>query len=128
MWHEFMGLAMAQAIGADDIATRRSQLEGIVVVVYGVLWVWWILRYWQVVHKTDYLLLLMILGSFGTSGVIDIGAYVVPALDPQALWAETTLAIGEEMVKLLGMFLVLVYVIRTAFPLIRRSNEPPTSA
>lgn len=128
MWHEFLGLAMARAIGADDIATRRSQLEGIVVLVYGLLWIWWILRYWQVIGKTDYLLLLLTLGSFAASSLIDIGTYVIPALDPQELRAETTVAIGEKMFKLLGMFFMLVYVLRTAFPVIRRSAEPPASA
>ncbi len=119
---------MARAIGANDIAARRSQLEGIVVLVYGLLWFWWILRYWQVTRKTDYLLLMLTLGSFAASGLIDIGTYVIPALDPQELWAETTVAIGEEMFKLLGMFFMLVYVIRTAFPMIRRSAEPPAPA
>lgn len=128
MWHEFMGLAMARAIGADDIATRRSQLEGIVVLIYGLLWIWWILRYWPVIRNTDYLLLLLTLGSLAASGLVDIGTYVILALRPRDLWAETTVAVGEEMFKLLGMFFVLVYVIRTAFPVIRRFAEPPAPA
>lgn len=119
MWHEWIGLALARLAGATDVHGMRTQLEAVVFAVYGLACLAWAARFRRILARTDVLLLLLAVVCFGLSMGIDVGTYMFPSFVPDELWAETTLAVAEEKLKLAGTFVMLAYVLRIAIPVIR---------
>jgi hypothetical protein len=120
MWHEWAGLVMAQAIGAEDVGTARSGLEVVVFAIMGAVWLAWLIRFRKRIMQTEYLLLAVALAALGLSVLVDLAPYVVPSLEPQSFRMQTTIAILEELLKLAGIFLLFAYVLRMAITVIRR--------
>lgn len=120
MLHEWAGLLMAEAIGADDVGFMRSRLEGVVFAGIGLLWLAWLFGYRRALLRTEYVLLGLGLLAFGASVVLDMSTYVFPQLEPDSPRRRLFLALLEEMLKLAGIFLMLAYTLRMAVDQFRR--------
>lgn len=123
MWHEWAGLLIAQAIGADDVGSARSRLEAIVFAIMGAVWIVWLVRFRRTILSTEYLLLLAAFAGFGLSVLIDLSGYVFPALEPETVRMRTTVAILEELLKMTGILFMLAYVVRMAAPVFRQAQH-----
>jgi hypothetical protein len=109
MFHEWAGLAIAEARGQDEIPGARSRLEGVVFAAYGAAWLAWVRVYWRTIRHTSYILLLLALGGLAMSVALDVGIFFLSELIPDTAWMPTTLAVAEEMLKLTGIFFLLAY-------------------
>jgi hypothetical protein len=112
MLHEWAGLILAEASGAEDVGFARSRLEGIVFAGIGMLWIAWLLRFRRTIFRTEYVLLAVGLLGFGSSVGLDMIFYVLPDLEPASTLRRLFLSLLEEMLKLNGIFFMLAYVWR----------------
>lgn len=103
MLHEWMGLILARMTNAEDIGSARSALEAYVFAVYVVIiFIWlWInrIRVWNSPWP------LLVLGGFGfaISIGLDLAPYLLTSLEDAPLRVQTTLAVAEDLAKLLGI-------------------------
>ena len=112
--HEEIGLLISMAIGTDEIVERRSQLEGVVLVVYGVIWLVWAWRYRSVILSTAWTLLALGMAGFVGSATVDVGSYLFPEYIPWTPWMPTLLDLADEMLKLSAYLMLAAWTWRTA--------------
>jgi hypothetical protein len=116
LFHEWIGLKLVHMTETDKNAATRSRLESIVFAVYvliAVVWAWWSR---EQILKSPWPLLTLGILRFGASISLDLLPYLV---DVRSIVVETTLAVLEELLKLVGIGGLAVYGYLLAVPHLR---------
>lgn len=104
--HEEIGLRLATAAGNEH---DRSLWEAPVFAIYGGIIVIWLWVFRRGILRTRWALLGAGFLALATSAAIDIGEYLLPNLAASTPWMATTISIAEDLIKLAGLILLLLY-------------------
>jgi len=116
--HEELGLRLAMAFNLTATPHARSVLEAPMFVAYAALGACIVLRYWDAIRRTDYLLLASATISLAASIVIDVGIYALPSEFDRWLYVAD---IAEDLLKLGGILFWFAYAARTGFLSVRQA-------
>lgn len=119
MVHEWVGLKLAQWTNANDIEQARSALEAVVFAVYilaGLSWVW--IKRHNILRSPWSLFALGVIG-FAGSITLDLAPYVFDQMKNVNLRVETTMAVAEDMAKLVGIGGFTAYSLALSLPRLR---------
>lgn len=125
MWHEWGGLILARMSGAEDIAGTRSALEAVIFGIYLVVILVWAWKYRAMIWRSPWPLLALGGLGFAASIGLDLAPYVLTSLKDQPLRTETTLAVAEDLLKLLGIGGLAAYGFALAIDPLRDASSPP---
>ena len=103
MIHEWIGLKLAQLTEANDLASARSALEIFVFALYVLAGAYWVWRYRRDIVQSPWPLLALGLLGFAVSIGLDLLPYVSDRFEPNSMVVETTMAVLEDLIKLVGI-------------------------
>ena len=101
--HEWLGLKLAQLTKASDIASARSALEAIVFASYIAIGAFWVWAYRSSILRGPWPLFALGGLGFGGSILLDLLPYVADVFEPDSLIVETSMAVLEDLLKLVGI-------------------------
>lgn len=128
MFHESGGLILARMTNTDDLARTRSALESIVFAVYILVILVWAWKFKDQIWRSPWPLLVLGGLGFAASIGLDLAPYVIPALEGQPMRVETTMAVAEDLLKMLGIGGLAAFAFALALGPLNTISKAPTEA
>ncbi len=111
--HEEVERRLAWVLDTSSDSYRHAVMQAPVFLAYAAPCLFILLRYWPAVRDTEFMLLVAAAASLSTSVGSDVAVHLFEAGIPEDLLIIAN--VGEDLLKLLGIVLWLVYAARTGY-------------